>query len=323
MHSSISNFEIEVFAPQAESLSIAIGRDQVIRLLLALALVCAIVETGVAWWPRSIRSNGRRVEAEYAEALQLQPGSDNQPSSVLFVGNSTLRFGLDAQQLNRELQPKLAAHVLAVDGTMYEDWYFCLKELFRKGSHPDYVVLVLPPSHVARLAPPPDEASYYIFGTRDLLALREAEKLNPTQVSNVIFAHSSLFFSRRNDLRFAVKDKLFPGFEALARRYMLRGVPADLSPVPGRFRQLNGLCSQYHVRLMYVIPPTNEPSDTLQAPAVLQAAQANGISGSMPVLNAGMPATDYRDGYHLNELGRRVFTDSVTRLLKAEISHGI
>jgi len=322
MHSSISNFEVEAFAPQAESLGVAIGREQVIRLLLALALVCAFVETGVAWWPHSIRNNGRRVEAEYAEALHLQPGGGDQPASVLLVGNSTLRFGLDARELNRDLQPELAVHLLAVDGTMYEDWYFCLRELFRKGSRPNYVVLVLPPSHVARLAPPPDEASYYIFGIRDILALREAEKLNPTQVSNVIFAHSSLFFSRRSDVRFAIKDRLFPGFEALARRYMLRGVPADLSPVPNRFRQLDDLCSQYHVRLMYVIPPTNEQSDTSQAPAVLQAAQANGIPGSMPVLNTEMPATDYRDGYHLNDLGRRVFTRSVAKFLKAGSAHG-
>jgi hypothetical protein len=322
MHSSISNFEIEAFAAQAERLHISISRKHVIRLLLALALVCAFIETGVGWWPRSIRNNGRRVESEYAEALRLQPGSGDQPASVLFVGNSTLRFGLDAPELNRELQPKLAAHVLAVDGTMYEDWYFCLRELFRKGSRPDYVVLVLPPSHIARLAPPPDEASYYIFGIGDILALREAEKLTPTQLSNVIFAHSSLFFSRRSDLRFAVKDKLFPGFETLARRYMLRGVPADLSPVPERFRQLSDLCAQYHVRPIYVIPPTNEESDTRQSSPVLQAAQANGIPGSMPVPNTEMAAADYRDGYHLNELGRRVFTTSIAKLLEAEIPHG-
>jgi len=296
-------------------------RRHVVLLLAAIAIACAFVEMATAVWSHSINKYGRRVEAEYTEAAVLRPGGEGEPKSVLVVGNSTLYRGVDVRDLRNRIRPDMDAHVLALDGSMIEDWHFALRELFRKGAHPDFLVLMLSPGHVANVAPPPDDVPYYLFGAQDILMLRRAEGFDSTALSNVFFARYSAFFGRRTALRLVVKSKLFPGFQIMAHRSMFRNLTPDYRPVPGRLREIKMLCRQNGVKLLFVIPPTHQESDTLGTAVVLAAAEATGVPASVPVPNAQLSGDKYLDGYHLNSEGQKIFTAALAEFLKKQVRH--
>ena len=313
MPSSISSFESdESYVTSRENV---IERRHVVFLLTAIAITCALVELATNVWSHSINKYGWQVETEYAEAVGLRPGAVGQRKSMLIVGNSTLRCGVDVGDLRNQVQPDLDAHVLSLNSTLIEDWYFALRELFRKGAHPDFLVLMLPPNHVAFVAPFPDEAAYYLLGIQDILMLRRAEGVSPTELSNIFFARYSAFFSRRNPLRLRVKSRLFPGFATVSLRYMVKRPIPDYRPVPGRFRDFKTLCAKNGVRLLFVIPPTHQEYDTLGTPVVLADAESAGVPASVPVPNAQLSADKFADGYHLNGEGQKVFTAALAAFL--------
>jgi hypothetical protein len=316
--SSTIGLETQVAKTRRESCEIAIGRRDAVHLLAAIAITCALVELATDVWSHSINKYGRQVEAEYAEAVELRSGAEGQQKSMLIVGNSTLRCGVDVGDLRNQIQPDMDAHELSLDSTMIEDWYFALRELFRKGAHPDFIVLMLPPGHVANVAPPPEEVSYYLVGAQDILMLRRAEGIGPTVLSNIVFAQYSMFFARRNTLRLLVKNRLFPGFQTMAHRYMVRNLTPDYRPVPGRFREIKTLCALNGVRLLFVIPPTHQESDTLGTPVVLAAAESAGVPASIPVPNAQLGDDEYSDGYHLNREGQKIFTAALANFLRKQ-----
>ncbi len=316
MPSSISSFEMaESYGTTSKT--VTEGRH-VVLLLAAIAIICTLVELATNVWSHTINKYGLQVETEYAEAVGLRPGAKGKQKSVLIVGNSTLRCGVDVRDLRNQVQPDLNAHVLSLNSTLIEDWHFALRELFRKGAHPDFIVLMLPPNHVANVAPFPDEATYYLLGMQDILMLRRVERISPTELSNIFFARYSAFFSRRNPVRLRVKSRLFPGFETLSLRYMVRRLSPDYRPVPGRFREIKTLCAQNGVHLLFVVPPTHQENDTLGTPVVLAAAESAGVPATAPVLDAQLSDDKYSDGYHLNSEGQKIFTTALAEFLRKQ-----
>ena len=113
MPSSISSFEMaESYVATRESV---IERRHVVLLLAAIAITCALVEWATNVWSHSINKYGRQVETEYAEAVGLRSGADGEHKSVLIVGNSTLRCGVDVGDLRNQTQPDLDAHILSLN----------------------------------------------------------------------------------------------------------------------------------------------------------------------------------------------------------------
>ena len=317
MPSSISSFEFaESYCGTRET---AIERRHVVLLLAALVAVCVFLEVGTMWWSQSVSTFGRIVESQYREALSLRHGGSGEPVSMLIVGNSTLRHGISVQDLNGLVQPDLDVHVFAVDATMYEDWRIGLERLFRKGAHPNFVILMLPPGAMAGSAPPPDVAARYLLGPHEILMLRKIEGIGPTLLSNIFFAHYSAFFGRRTGLRLGIKRAFLPHFETFARRYMILHLKPDYSAVPSRLREFGTLCRQYGVNCLYVIPPTDSQDDSLATPRLLQAGESAGINGAAPVAGTELGEDKYIDGYHLNDKGQKIFTAALANYLKKRI----
>jgi hypothetical protein len=151
--------------------------------------------------------------------------------------------------------------------------------------------------------------------------LRRHEGIGPTALANIFFARCCIFFGRRNTLRLLVKNRLFPGFQTMAHRYLLRNLTPDYGPVPGRFREIKTLCGLNGARFLFVIPPTRQESDTLGTRIVLEAAESAGVTASIPVTNAQLGDDKYADGYHLNREGQRIFTAALAEFLKRQVAH--
>ena len=263
MHSFTSNSESVTVAELTVDPPAKIDRTQVFCLLLALAVALAVLEIGTTWWSHSISKFGRRMDSEYADALQLRSSAEQGQKSVLIVGNSTLRLGIDVHDLKQDVAPAINVHVFSMEQTTYEDWYLGLEYLFRRGARPDFVLLLLPPGQMSPMVAPTDDAAHYFVGLDEIMEVKQRDHLTLTGWSNVFFAHFSSFFARRNSLRLGIKRKMFPGFETLASRYMTRKMKPDFGRLPHRFQELNSLCAQYKVQLLYAIPPTNQEDDTL------------------------------------------------------------
>jgi len=298
-----------------------IERRHVVLLLAALVAVCILLEAGTMWWSRSVSTFGRKVESQYREALSLRHAGVGEPLSILIVGNSTLRRGINVQDLNRLVQPDLDVHIFAVDSTIYEDWRIGLERLFRKGAHPNFVILMLPLSAMAGTAPPPDTASRYLLGPQEILTLHRIEGIGPTLLSNIFFAHYSAFFGRRTGLRLGIKRAILPDFENFGHRYMILHSKPEYSAVPARFRELGTVCRQYRVNCLYIVPPTNSEDDSHVEASLLRAGKSAGINGAAPVAGTKLGEDKYIDGYHLNEKGQEIFTAAVANYLKGQVCH--
>jgi hypothetical protein len=321
MHSFTSNSELVSGEQLTVDLPKKSDRTRVIHLLLTLAVALVVLEIGTTWWSHSLSNFGRRMDSEYADALRLRPSAEHGRKSVLIVGNSTLRRGIDVHDLKQDVTPAINVHVFSLDQTTYEDWYLGLEHLFRKGARPDFVVLLLPPGQMSLIVPPTDDAAHYFVGLDEMMEVKQKDHLTLTAWSNVFFAHFSSFFARRNSFRLGLRRKMFPGFETLASRYMTRKIRPDLERLPQRFQELNNLCAKYGVHLLYAIPPTNQEDDTFGSMPALQAAGAAGVPAAFPVPNSQLNDDMYADGYHLNEAGSRIFTRAMAEFLRNRVSH--
>jgi lysophospholipase L1-like esterase len=240
---------------------------------------------------------------------------------VLIVGNSTLRFGVDVNGLRSKLGPGYECRVLSVDATTYPDWYFGLKELFRKGAQPDYVVIMLPANNVLEFFPVPEFSPYYLIAAHDIPALSHADHLNASAESDVAFEHFSVFFASRNALRAVVKQRLFLGFETMATKYMKQKGSARLAAVvTNRMRDLKSLCDSNGTKIVFIVPPTNQP-DEAGADRVLALARKAGMPAGMPWPDRVVPPNDYVDGFHLNDVGRDVFTANLANYLREQLAN--
>jgi hypothetical protein len=281
-----------------------------------LALTCAGIEAGTWWYTHKASRYVRNFEVEYNQAVVLKHGKA--AKTVLIAGNSTLRQGVNMEALRSKLGPDYECHVLAIESTTYLDWYFALKELFRRGAQPDYVVLILPANNVLELFPLPDFSAYYLVGTGDIFALARAENLRATAASDLFVEHFSAFYSSRSALRLAVKKHLFPGFESMATKYMKQGAGRPPAVAASRMRDLKALCERNRTTPVFVVPPTNRPDETA-ASEVLALAREARLAAAMPVPDVALTADYYSDGFHLNSMGRDLFTDKLASYLRREL----
>jgi hypothetical protein len=287
---------------------------QVYQLLAVIALTCATIEVVMWWYTHEVSRYVRHFEVEYKQAVGVRHGSATK--SVLIVGNSTLIYGVNVDALKKQLGPSYECHVLGIESTTFLDWYFALKELFRRGARPDYVVLILPANNVLESFPVPDFSAYYLIGGRDILALAWAESLKATAASELAVEHFSAFYTSRGALRATVKKHLFPGFENVATKYMKRGGskrPPAL--VTNRLRDLKAVCDKNEATIVFVIPPTNQP-DATGASRVLALAREAQVAAAMPLPDSALTPSYYSDGFHLNEAGRDLFTTNLIVYLR-------
>ena len=312
MRSSTSNSEPR--SPKSTHAGNVTAAD-VYRLLAVIILTCFTIEATMWWYTHRISQYIRHFQEEYTQAAGSRHG--RLAKSVLIAGNSTLLWGVNEDEFRNKLGPGYDCHILAMKSTTYLDWYFGLKELFRRGARPDYIVVVLPADNVD-LFPVPELSAYYLIGLQDIPALARTEKLTATATSDVVVEHFSTFFTSRSVLRTKVKSYLFPGFENMATKYM-RQRSAHWPPalVTNRLRDLKTLCANNGATILFVIPPTNL-SDEAASNRLLELARDARLDAGMPVHDHDLTPDYYSDGFHLNEAGRNLFTIDLATYLRRQ-----
>ena len=144
-----------------------------------------------------------RVSRQYAEAVKMRPAKPGEPTSVLMIGNSLLLegVGVDVDRLKELTSSQMHIYPIFLEATGYYDWFYGLQRLFREGSRPQVVVLGVGVNSFLANSVRQDYVPLMLFDMRDSLGVASDLKMDRTATSNLLLAHSSVFWDTRTVLR--------------------------------------------------------------------------------------------------------------------------
>jgi hypothetical protein len=296
------------------------------KLYTALLLVCIAagycsLEILFRIWSRQYSQGIRSLTSEYSETLDLRPrDSQSDLPTILLAGNSLLQAGVNLDQLQRSLSTNYRIQRLAIPATTYEDWHYILNDIFLRGARPQYVVLLMSPSHLSLKYPIPDLAAVNVYKGRDLWRVAGEQHLDLNDTVMLYITHYSPFWGARESIR-TLKQKILPGY-AIALRDQSKGMTQkyrDVQVDPKRIEDLAYVCARQNSHFILVIPPTDQPVDSKAVPKILAEAAAMGVAALLPVESSNLDRSYYTDGLHLNAEGAQVFTPALAHAIHDSI----
>jgi lysophospholipase L1-like esterase len=265
-----------------------------------------------------------RVSHQYAEALKMQPARPGQPTSVLMVGNSLLLEGVDVNRLKELTSGQMHICPIFLEATGYYDWFYALQRLFREGARPQVVILGVGVNSFLSNSVREDYVPLMLFDMRDSIRVASALKMDRTATSNLLLAHSSVFWDTRTVLRTQILRHTVPHYQEL----VLLLKPQPVIPPPAQFQtiannrleRLRELCESRGAKLIILVPPTPSSEDAVHQMAV--AAQRARVDTLIPIDPAALSARYYQsDELHLNPEGARLFTTALATFLPRTVDH--
>ena len=263
----------------------------------------------------------RRMVQEYVAARAI--GQDNTSGRhVLVVGNSLLDEGVQFERLRTALESQYDARRYMVEQTVYYDWYYGLKRLYREGARPDIVVVMLGTGHWLSANIRGDYSAQYMMSVADLPSAARDLEMHPTQATGFLFAGVSKFWGARVEMRNFVLGRLMPDVgqlmnfsSAIDRRPM---VQADITPVlVERIARMREVTHAHGSALVLLVAPVLNPDDG--STGLMEAARRAGVPVLRPVASGSFGPQMYRDGFHLNQDGATQFTDRLIPALAGEL----
>lgn len=297
-------------------------RRDIVLLLAACLMLCVLLELVTAFLFGRVSHVESRRETEYEAATAMRSAKDTHGVSVLVAGNSLLLEGVEFPQLQQDFGPGIELRRVVVENTSYLDWYFGLRRLFRMGSQPNVVVLVLNPIQLASGATNGDYSAHFLVDWHDLLDLAKDTGADRNRMSSLALANLSFFYGTRAEIRTWILGNTMPDLPRLTRFFHSAHTTSEGEAfheiLAQRLIQLRQLCEQHGAALAVVIPPAKEDSG---ASAVLQAGATSGVKVLIPIEPGKLPASDYADNFHLNALGAEKFTPALAAGLKQILSN--
>jgi|SRR5437016_136291 len=308
-------------------LSTSSSKSPALVYLRALLGICAILvlffEICANYLLKRHSETYARVSAQYAEAVNVRPSRSGEPASVLMVGNSLLMEGIEVDRLQELTSSKMRIYPIFLEATGYYDWRYALERLFRQGARPQVVVLGVGVHSFLQNSVRQDYAPMMFFDVRDVLAAASDLNLDRTATSNLLLAHSSVFWDTRSVIRTQVLRRTVPHFKELFS--LVKAKPA-LPPGPqlqaittARIRTLRQLCEAHGAKLIILVPPTPSSGEAVRQMAI--ASENVGVDSLVPIDPATLSQRFYQpDELHLNSEGAALFTSALATYLPVEIS---
>jgi hypothetical protein len=259
-----------------------------------------------------------RVSRQYAEATKIRPAKPGEPTSVLMVGNSLLLEGVDIDRLKELTSGKTHICPVFLEATGYFDWFYGLQRMFREGARPQVVVVGVGVNNFLSNSVRQDYAPMMLFDLRDSLGVASDLKMDHTASSNLLLAHSSVFWDTRSVLRTQILRHTVPRYKELA--LLLRPQPAipparEFQAIANsRLEKLRNLCEEHGAKLIVLVPPTPSSEDAVRQMSI--ASQQAGVDTLVPIDPATLSAKYYQpDELHLNSEGAALFTAALAEFL--------
>jgi hypothetical protein len=242
------------------------------------------------------------------------------------AGNSTLAEGLDPVALEAGLEEYLAGPVtvgmIYPDGTTAMEWSFLFKKLiFNPGKLPDALVLVFGNGNL--LDRPPERsllrlAAHHVAWA-DVPHMFREDMLGFDSRVSFLLGKASVTYGLRDRIAPRVFDLFIPDYQELAPIILqLQDQPAD------RQTQRRGATYKYFDRILSLVAENDLPLLATLAPQGFEwnlepPVASRFHDAGIQVLDArgAVPlASEYfRDPYHLNAEGKRLFTNALVPVL--------
>jgi lysophospholipase L1-like esterase len=167
-----------------------------------------------------------------------------------------------------------------------------------------------------------DYVPLLFLDARDTLAASSDLGLDRTATSNLLFAHSSIFWDTRSAIRTQILNHMVPHLEdlfslAIPRPAIPEGPEFERIAIP-RLQNLRELCESHGAKLILLIPPTLSSQSAVSQMAYT--AHTAGVETSVPVDPAALSAKFYQpDGMHLNPEGAAIFTSALAKDLPEKV----
>jgi hypothetical protein len=286
-----------------------------IRALLCLALFCAVLEGLARLGFTHISHIEARIARDHKAALAIRKGTR---PTVLLIGNSLMLEGIDEQQLRDALDAQANLVRFPIEQTQYLDWYYGLRRLLGEGSRPDLVVLCMSAEHLISSGSRGDYSAYYLFRLADIPEIRRDIHYDLTKTSGLVLSRFSLFYAGRNSLRNFVLVRTDRPYAKLLQAIVTRPAKFPLQEeaepiMEERLAALRTVCSTYGARFAFLLAPGFGRGEA----ALVTAGARSQTDVMTPIHLNGLGLDKFKDGFHLNAAGSRIFTDELSKLLKA------
>lgn len=261
----------------------------------------------------------RRIDAEYREALTVRRSPERATKELLIVGTSLLLTDVDMPSLATSLPTEWHSTRFTVEQTAYIDWYYGMRRLYREGTRPDVLALVLTPKQMATSEMRGDYFGHYLMDADDVVSVARDARLDPTRASSLLLARYSWFWGFRAEMRKVLLGRIMPGFAALATA--LTGFSPDApddnavyaATLP-RLEMFRQMAEAYGSTFLLIVPTVPQANDGVGG--LVRAGDQAHVPILVPMRSGSLDATCYADGFHMNEKGARVFTAHLSETLK-------
>jgi len=288
-------------------------------LLAALATYFCVLEVAMRVVVPSLSAEQQRQEKDYRSALALQPRTPAGAATVLVVGNSLLLHGVVRSQLRASLAPQYAVELYPIQGTDFLDWYFGLRRLFARGSHPSTVIVCMNVRGLISDSTDGEGFARVMMQMQDLPQVRRLAGLDMMATSDYFFANVSAWIGGRVYFRNGVLEKWMPHASMLVAHFsavdptLLTASPTVIARALEHLRLIRALCRSRGITFIMLIPPSRNRNDP--APTIAAYAAREDIPVLIPYGPGEMPAENFSDGLHLNDSGAALFTSRLDTLL--------
>jgi hypothetical protein len=255
-----------------------------------------------------------RTSSDHAAVLAIR--KSDKPS-VLLLGNSLMLEGIDYTRLRDSLRGQAYTVQFPIEQTQYLDWFYGLQRLFDEGSRPDTVVLCMSAEHLISSRTRGDYSAYYLFRFWDIPQIRRDVDYDLTKTTSLALSRFSLFYAGRNCLRNFALFRTAPAYTEMLQRIVgpQAQLPADQEIeriAESRLTALRTLCSSHGAKFAFLLPPGFGPGED----SLVRAGTRSRTDVMIPVHLNALGRDKFRDGFHLNASGARIFTDKVSALIK-------
>lgn len=288
-----------------------VGRAIVLWIAFTAVLLVAL-EAGTRWGFRRVSRIESRTAAEFKEACAIRPVAGESRPSVLLLGNSLLLEGVDMDRLRKLLASRARITRFVIESTDYLDWYYGVRRLLAEGSRPDVIVVCLNTQQLTSHHIRGDYSSYYLFRATDIGAVARDAHYDLTEASGLLLARFSLFYAGRQNLRPYLLERIDPPYGDLL--HDLQTTPGVLPPASelersaeARLRRMKSAAEKKGGHFVFLLPP----GFTAGEREIVDAGARQGVQVLVPIHLRALPESDFRDGFHLNAVGARIFTDAL------------
>jgi hypothetical protein len=265
-----------------------------------------------------------RVSRQLADAVRVRPAKSGEPISVLMVGNSLLLEGVEVDRLQKLTSSQMRIYPIFLEATGYYDWLYGLQRLFREGARPQVVVVGVGVNSFLANSVRQDYSPLMLFDTRDTFRVASDLEMDHTATSNLLLAHSSVFWDTRSVIRTQVLCHIVPRckklFLLLKRQPPIPPAAEFQTIASSRLKRLRKLCEVHGAKLIILVPPTPFSEEAVRQ--MTTASNNAGVDTLVPIDPVALSARYYQpDELHLNSEGAELFTSALATFLPRSVDH--